>query len=43
MFMQKENPSSFFLFFILSNFVFYFYECPGLYVDIDHGIHKGKT
>ena len=42
MFMYKENPRSFFLFFILSNFHFALMNAQ-IYVERDQGIHKGKN
>ena len=32
----------FFSFFMSSNFIFFTNECPGVYVDIDQGIHSEK-
>ena len=40
--MQKENPHSFLLFFILNNFTFPLMNAL-VYVDIVQGIHKGKS
>ena len=40
-FIEKENPGSFFSFFISSNFEFYLMNAL-VYVDIDWGIHKKK-
>ena len=40
-FIEKENPHSFFLFLISSNFEFYLINAL-VYVDIDQGIHKVK-
>ena len=39
--MYKENPRSFFLFFILSNFHFALMNAQ-IYVERDQGIHKGE-
>ena len=41
MFMEKENPRSFFRFSFRATFIFPLMNAL-LYVDIDQGIHKGK-
>ena len=40
-FIEKENPLSFFSFFISSNFEFYLMNAL-VYVDVDQGIHMEK-
>ena len=41
MFMEKENPCSFFRFSFRATFIFPLMNAL-VYVDIDQGIHKGK-